>query len=180
VEIIVTGRNVEVTPGLRDHVSQKARRLQRLLRPGAEVRVVASVQKESNVVEVTVHLDSFTFRAEGSSNDMYQAVDLALSKLRRQIAKLKDRWQDHSRGEAAPKAARLSAEALSELQESYQPNIAVRRTYTRKPMTVEEACLQLEMTGVEFLPFVSLDTGEVHVVYRVGEDRYGILRPEGT
>lgn len=180
MEIAVTGKNIEVTEGLRSHAQKKAGRLGRLVRESADIRIVASVHKGTQVAEVTLHLDAFTFRAEGRSNDMYRSIDAAFAKLRRQIVKLKDRWQSHGREETAAKSVRLSAKDLAELQQRFQPLVAVTKTYTRKPMTFEEACMQLELRGADVLPFVNAATGEVHVVYRVGEDQYGVLNPEGS
>jgi putative sigma-54 modulation protein len=180
VEVTMSGKNIEVTEGLRVHAERKASRLGRMLREKAELRVVASVQKGTQVVEMALHLDTFRFRAEGHANDMYQAMDAAFAKLRRQIVKLKDRWQSHGREEVAAKSARLSAAALAELRERFEPSVSATGTYTQKPMTIEEACLQLEMCGRDFLPFVDESTGQVHVVYRVGEEHYGLLKPEGA
>jgi len=179
MQVAVTGKNIEVTEGLRSYAQKRAGRLSRLLRENAEMRIVASVHKGTQVAEVTVHLDAFTFRAEGRSNDMYRSIDAAFAKLRRQIVKLKDRWQSHGREETAAKSVRLSANALAELQQRFQAAVAATKTYTRKPMTLEEACMQLELRGVDFLPFVNAATGEVHVLYRLGEDQYGVVDPEG-
>ena len=180
VEVTVSAKNIEVTEGLRVHAAKKASRLARMLREKAELRVVASVQKGAQVAEMTLHLDTFTFRAEGHANDMYRAMDAAFAKLRRQIVKLKDRWQSHGREEVRAKSARLSVAALAELRERFEPSVSVRGAYTQKPMTIEEACLQLEMSGREFLPFVDVVSGQVHVVYRASEEHYGLLRPEGA
>jgi len=180
VEVTVNGKNIEVTEGLRMHAQRKASRLGRMLRERAELRVVASVQKGTQVAEMTLHLDTFTFRAEGHANDMYRAMDVAFAKLRRQIVKLKDRWQSHGREEVAAKSERLSAAALAELRERFEPSLSVTGAYTQKPMTIEEACMQLEMSGRDFLPFVDAGTGQVQVVYRVGEEHYGVLKPEAA
>lgn len=180
MEVSITGKNIDITEGLRLHAAKKASRLGRLLREGTSVRIVAGVQKGVQVAEISIHLDSFAFRAEARSNDMYQSLDAAFAKLRRQVVKLKDRWQSHPRQESEAKSARLSGTALAELQERFEPPITVNKAYPRKPMTVEEACMQLELRGADFLPFVNAATGQVHVIYHAGQDHYGMISPEGA
>jgi len=178
MKITLVGKNLRVTEGLRAHATKKAHSIARLLNARATLRLVSSVQKGMQLAEATLQLDGFTFRAHARSNDLYGSIDAVIEKLERQVRRLKDRWHSHGKHTTAARAQPLTSAALQELRESFRGEVEHLPGYSRKPMALEEACLQLELSDLDFLPFVNSSSAEVNILVRLDQDRYGLIAPE--
>lgn len=170
----ITGRNIEVTPGLRDAIQDKIGKLDRYFNPDTEVIVTLSVQKDKQNIEVTIPVKGSIIRAEESSSDMYVSIDLVEEIIERQIKKYKNKLIDKKQ----------SAQAFSELflSEDYEADDEIRIVKTKrfgmKPMDPEEACIQMELLGHNFYVFLNAETEEVNVVYKRKGSTYGLIEPE--
>ena len=170
----ITGRNIEVTPGLRAAIEEKIGKLDRYFTPDTEVIVTMSVQKEQQKIEVTIPVKGSILRAEESSSDMYVSIDLVEEIIERQMKKYKNKLIDRKQ----------SAQAFSELflnEDSYEDEeIRIVKTirFAMKPMDPEEACIQMELLGHSFYVFLNAETDEVNVVYKRKNNTYGLIEPE--
>ncbi len=170
----ITGRNIEVTPGLREAIEEKIGKLARYFNPDTEVIVTLSVQKDKQKIEVTIPVKGNIIRAEESSSDMYVSIDLVEEIIERQIKKYKNKLIDKKQ----------SAQAFSELflSEEYEADDEIQIVKTKrfgmKPMDPEEACIQMELLGHSFYVFLNADTEEVNVVYKRKGNTYGLIEPE--
>lgn len=170
----ITGRNIEVTQGLREAIEDKIGKLARYFNPDTEVIVTLSVQKDKQKIEVTIPVKGRIIRAEESSNDMYVSIDLVEEIIERQIKKYKNKLIDKKQ----------SAQAFSELflSEDYDADDEIRIVKTKrfgmKPMDPEEACIQMELLGHSFYVFLNAETEEVNVVYKRKGNTYGLIEPE--
>lgn len=170
----ITGRNIEVTPGLREAIEDKIGKLARYFNPDTEVIVTLSVQKDKQKIEVTIPVKGRIIRAEESSSDMYVSIDLVEEIIERQIKKYKNKLIDKKQ----------SAQAFSELflSEDYEADDEIRIVKTKrfgmKPMDPEEACIQMELLGHNFYVFLNAETEEVNVVYKRKGNTYGLIEPE--
>lgn len=170
----ITGRNIEVTPGLRTAVEEKIGKLSRYFHPDTEVIATLSVQRDKQKIEVTIPVKGSIIRAEESSNDMYVSIDLVEEVIERQIKKYKNKLVDKKQ----------SAQAFSELflSEEYDTDDEIRIVKTKrfgiKPMDPEEACIQMELLGHSFYVFLNAETDEVNVVYKRKGNTYGLIEPE--
>lgn len=171
---IITGRNIEVTPGLKDAVQDKIGKLDRYFTPDTEVIVTLSVQKDRQKIEVTIPMKGNIIRAEESSTDMYVSIDLVEEIIERQIKKHKTKLIDKKQSALSFSQAFINEE--DEPEEEIQ--IVKTKRFAMKPMDVEEACIQMDLLGHSFFVFLNSDTDQVNVVYKRKNNTYGLIEPE--
>lgn len=173
-----------VTPALRDYAQEKLGRITRYFDQIQEAQVALSVERRGNlgraqVVEVTVRGDGVLLRGEEASADMYASIDLVIEKLKKQIEKYRSRLIDRRRLAESRKKAQALASADRALRAGPQESQIVRvKRFAMKPMTAEDAALQMELLGHAFFVFRNAGTMEVNVVYRRMDDTYGVIEPE--
>ena len=170
----ITGRNIEVTQGLREAVEDKLGKLDRFFAPATEAVVRLSVQKDIQKIEVTIPVKGHIIRAEESSSDMYVSIDLVEEILERQLKKYKNKLIDKKQSAPSFSEAFLQEDASAE--EEIQ--IVKSKKFAVKPMDPEEACVQMELLGHNFYVFLNADTEEVNVVYKRKGGTYGLIEPE--
>ena len=171
----ITGRNLEVTPGLKAAVEEKIGKLDRYFNPDTEVTLTMSIQKERQNIEVTIPVKGTLLRAEESSNDMYVSIDLVEEVIERQLKKYKNKLIDKKQAAAA-----FTPQFLEEDHNDQDDEIRIVKTkrFGMKPMDPEEACFQMELLGHNFYVFLNADTDEVNVVYKRKGNTYGLIEPE--
>lgn len=170
----ITGRNIEVTQGLREAIEDKLGKLDRFFAPATEAVVRLSVQKDIQKIEVTIPVKGHIIRAEESSSDMYVSIDLVEEILERQLKKYKNKLIDKK--QSAPSFTTAFMEEESSADEEIK--IVKSKKFAVKPMDPEEACVQMELLGHSFYVFLNADTEEVNVVYRRKGGTYGLIEPE--
>ena len=174
MRFIITGRNIDVTEGLRSAVEEKLGKLDRFFAPETEVNVTLSVEKERQKIEVTIPVKGNIIRSEQVSSDMYVSIDLVEEVIERQLKKYKNKIIDKHQNEAAF--------AKEFIDNDYEPTDDVKIIRTKrfgiKPMDPEEACVQMELLGHDFFVFRNADTFEVNVVYKRKGNTYGLIEPE--
>lgn len=170
----ISGKNIDITVGLREAVEGKLGKLERYFSPDTEVQVTMSVEKGRQKVEVTIPVKGSTIRAEQDSSDMYVSIDLVEELIERQIKKYKTKIIDKKQ----------SASSFSDtfIQEEAEPdeaiNIVKTKRFAMKPMDPEEACLQMELLGHNFFMFLNAETEQINVVYKRKANSYGLIEPE--
>ena len=176
MRITITGRNIELTPGIKEAVEEKLSKLEKYFKPDTDVNVTLSVEKERQKIEVTIPTKGHTIRAEEVSNDMYVSIDLVEETLERQLIKYRTKIISKKMNAAAS----FKAEYLEEKVEEDEEEIKIVRSkrYDLKPMYPEDACIQMELLGHDFFVFVNAETDEVNVVYKRKGNTYGIIEPE--
>ena len=170
----ITGRNVDVTPGLRSAIEEKIGKLDRYFNPDTEVIVTLSVQKGKQKIEVTIPVKGNIIRAEESSSDMYVSIDLVEEIIERQLKKYKRKLIDKKQSAQSFSELFLTEEAA--VDEDIQ--IVKTKRFAIKPMDPEEACVQMELLGHNFYVFLNAETEEVNVVYKRKDGTYGLSEPE--
>ena len=175
MKFIISGRNLEVSEGLKNSVIDKLGRLERYFTPDTEVNVTMSIEKERQKIEVTIPVKGHIIRSEQVSNDMYVSIDLVEEVIERQLRKYKNKLiAKHQDG------GNFRREFL-EKEESLEPEeIRIIRTkeIEMKPMYPEDACIQMELLGHNFYMFRNAETDEVNVVYKRKGGTYGMIVPE--
>ncbi|TMI81297.1 MAG: ribosome-associated translation inhibitor RaiA [Bacillati bacterium ANGP1] len=188
MQIIVAGRNIEISEALRARVTEKVGRLAHHFEQVHKAQVVLRVEPHpgrNQIVEVTVWADGVVLRGEEASADMYASIDHVVDKLDKQISKFRDRVIKRRRliaGRRKHQAAVAAETALREgpgETETAPVQIYRRKRFEMKPMTPEEAAVQMELLGHTFYMFRNSETLEVSVVYRRADGRYGLIEPEG-
>ena len=176
MRITITGRNIELTPGIKEAVEDKLSKLEKYFKPDTDVNVTLSVEKDRQKIEVTIPTKGHTIRAEEVSNDMYVSIDLVEETLERQLVKYRTKIISKKMNAAA----NFKAEYLEEQIEDDEEEVKIVRSkrYDLKPMYPEDACIQMELLGHDFFVFVNAETDEVNVVYKRKANTYGIIEPE--
>jgi len=176
MRITITGRNIELTPGIKEAVEDKLSKLEKYFKPDTDVNVTLSVEKERQKIEVTIPTKGHTIRAEEVSNDMYVSIDLVEETLERQLIKYRTKIISKKMNAAA----NFKAEFLEEQYEEDEEEVKIVRSkrYDLKPMYPEDACIQMELLGHDFFVFVNAESDEVNVVYKRKGNTYGIIEPE--
>ena len=184
LRVIVTGKHLRVTPALREYATVKVSRIARYLDHPQEAQVVLSVERRrgvgrAQVAEVTLRGDGVLLRGEEASPDMYASLDRVVDKLRRQIERYRSRWILKRRLDESRRRVRQRSQAEARLRRPPpQPQIVRVKRFAMKPMTPEDAALQMELLGHDFFVFRNASTLEVNVVYRRREGGYGVIEPE--
>jgi putative sigma-54 modulation protein len=179
MKISVRGKNIEATPALVDYAEKKISKLEKHFDKATDVQVVLSVIREDHIVEVTMSLNGLILRGEESTGDMYASIDMVVDKLERQLKKYKTRMNKSLRQRGArvisEKLAITEAEAR---MEDEAPKVVRTKRFTLKPMSTEEAILQMDLLGHNFFVFSSAENDTVNVVYRRRDGNYGLIEPE--
>lgn len=172
MQILLTGRNLVVTPAIRRYAEEKVGRLQRYLEHITSAHIVLSVEKYRQIAEVTLRVRDLTIRGEESTTDLYSSIDLVVEKLERQLQKYKGKILDH-----AGRGGRGVGGETSGLGEMTPPVVKTKR-FAIKPATLEEAILQMDLLGHSFFVFRNAQTDEINVLYRRRDGDYGLIEPE--
>ncbi len=179
MNINVRGKNIEATPALVDYAQKKLGKLEKHFDKTTDVQVVLSVIKEEHIIEVTLNLNGLILRGEESTGDMYASIDMVVDKLERQVKKYKTRMNKslRYRGVRAINEKQAAIEAEERLEDD-APQVVRTKRFTLKPMSVEEAILQMDLLGHNFFVFTNAETDGVNVVYRRKDGNYGLIEPE--
>lgn len=174
MKYIIIGKNIDVTPGLREAVEHKLGKLERYFTPDTEIHVTLSVQKEHQKIEVTIPVKGGIIRSEQVSSDMYVSIDLVEEIIERQLRKYKNKIIDKKQ------SAGFQPEFVEKDYEEDANEIKIIRTkkFGFKPMYPEDACVQMELLGHNFFVFLNAETEEVNVVYKRKGNTYGLIEPD--
>lgn len=188
MKLMTYGKNIEVTPALKQHLEEKLSKIERYFdgRP-IEVHVSLEVEKERHIVEVTAYIDGLILRGEEETGDMYASIDGVIEKLERQIEKYKTKLhrrfvekkqeqEQEYREERKEKIMQNTPEEELE-EDEYEPKIVKTKKFAMKPMDVKEAAMQMDLLNHDFFVFSNADTEEVNVVYKRKDGNYGLIEP---
>ena len=173
MKYIITGRNIEVTEGLKSAIYEKIGKLERYFTPDATVYVTLSVQKDRQKIEVTIPVKGNIIRSEQSSTDMYVSIDLVEEVIERQLRKYKNKLVARQQG-----GGNFQKEFLEKEADDQEVNIIRTKKFDIKPMYPEDACIQMELLGHNFFAFVNAETDDICVVYKRKGGTYGIMEPD--
>jgi len=178
MEMIIKGRHMDVAPKVREYAEEKIGRITKILNGmlmSAEVELYSEKNPsiaDNQVAEVTVYTKGPVIRAKEASTDMYAAIDLVSEKLETQVRRFKTKVVDrHTKGAPAPVATPLSLVS----EESEPPEIVKVKSIQTKPMSADEAILQMELLGHDFFVFRSDEDDGMNVLYRRHDGDYGLI-----
>ena len=200
MNVVVTGRNIDLTPALKDYLLDKLARSQKHFDHSLNVTALLSVAKnpsvaESQTAEVTIKLNGAVIRGEESTENMYASIDLVADKIERQLRKYKTRYyqkggvktrdfsvdpsdMDDDMDAAPDFDATTPATATAVADDGAKPKIVRSKRFPLKPMSAEEACKHMDLLGHDFFMFINSDTTQVNTVYHRRDGNYGLIEPE--
>ncbi|MGN0142773.1 MAG: ribosome hibernation-promoting factor, HPF/YfiA family [Roseburia sp.] len=175
MRIKITGKNIELTDGLKSAVENRLSKLEKYFTPDTDAYVTLSVEKERQKVEVTIPMKGNYIRSEQVSNDMYVSIDLVEEVIERQLKKYRNKLVTKQQNAGALFKQEFLDGAAEEDEEI---KIIRSKKFDMKPMYPEDACVQMELLGHDFYVFVNAETEEVNVVYKRKGNTYGLIEPE--
>ena len=172
---IVRGKNLEVTPALKDYVLKHEKKVTKYFENEVNVQALLSVEKDTKIAEITLKVDGVVLRGVESNADMYAAIDLVYDKMIRQIHKYKTKLSRRmKKGTFHENLVAAAPEAVPE--ETFE--VAHVKKFAARPMDVEEAILQMNLVGHDFFVFLNAETETINVVYKRKHGKYGLIEPE--
>ena len=176
MKLTITARNMVVTPAITRRIEKKTETMGRYLWPETEMQIKMHKEKARRVVEITVPMGkNVILRSEASADDnLFLAIDQALAKMERQIRKHRTKLGKNLR-EEIPDVPEFIEEDLAEEE---QRKIVKRKTFPVRPMSVEDAVIEMDLLGHNFFAFVNIDTERTNVLYLRKDGDLGLLEPE--
>jgi len=178
MRIAINGKGVEVSEYLQEVVEKRVSKLDKYFHSDTEADVMVSMFRGRQIVEITSKCRGVLLRAEEASGDMYASIDAACKKLEKQILRHKTRLACRLRENAFESAEPVYLEEAELEEDEDAPRIVRTKRFAVKPMTPEEAALQLEMLGHSFFVFMDSASGQVNVLYKRNDGDYGLIEPE--
>lgn len=183
MDLIIKGKNLDITDSLRDYAEKKLGRVARDVEAEiVDIQLELSVIKnpsvaENQIAEITVHANGAVIRAEERNGNMYAAIDLVADKLERQLRKYHERLRRGRHGQkTAVAVAEAPVEALPETEEG-AVRIVRSKVHSVKPLLPEEAAHQMELLGHSFFVFLNQESSQVNVIYRRKDGSFGLIEP---
>lgn len=170
--ITVRGKNIEVTPALKDYVSKRIGKVTKYFDVLGEITAVLTVEKGRHIVEVTVPVNGILLRGEEATTDMYTSIDLVIEKLEKQIEKYRTRLSRRMR-EGSFRTELVPTSVTEE-----EIRVVKTKRFPVKPMDMEEAIMQMNLINHDFYVFINSESEDVNVVYRRKDGQYGLIEPE--
>ncbi|MCL2286442.1 MAG: ribosome-associated translation inhibitor RaiA [Firmicutes bacterium] len=180
MRFVFTGKNMTVTEGIKERVSKKLGRLEKLLPDNTDVYVTFSENKHLTTMEVSIPVHKRMLRAEIVDEDVINCMDQAVDVLERQIVKYKSRLRDRRRRSVATNDELSFLDLGTDSNETVTPEIVITRTkrFALKPMDAQEAVMEMELLNHNFYVFRNSWTDEINVVYKRNDGEYGLIEPQ--
>lgn len=186
MHVTVKGRNISVTESLERYAKEKVERVARFFDDERSVsRAEVELIHERNpsipdpeVADTTLFINGTVLKAREASADMYASIDLMSDKLERQVKRYRGRQLDRWQGQRERHVQEVAGPVIVEEEaDEIEARIVRTKQFQMKPMSPEEAALQMELLDHAFFVFTSSDTGDVNVVYRRRDGNYGLIEP---
>ncbi len=174
MKITYVARKVTLRDNFKELVERKLKKLEKVFSDSAEATVVVTLEKNRQTVEITIRDGSMVYRAESTMQEMNDALDKVVDLISRQLRKHKTRLSKRLK---AGSLDDLYVDDTAEFPAEDELSIVRKKQIPVKPVSVEEAILQMEMIGHKFYMFTNSETGEINVVYVRNNGAYGLLEP---
>ncbi len=175
MKITYTARKVNLRDNFKERVEKKLLKFEKLFSEDAAVNVVVTLEKNRQTVEITIRDHSMVYRAESTMEEMNDALDKVTDILMRQIRKNKTRLEKRIRQGSIDDFVMQTPEIDEVEEEEY--NVVRKKQVLIKPISVDEAILEMNMVNHDFFMFINAETDEVNVVYKRADGNYGVLEP---
>jgi putative sigma-54 modulation protein len=179
MQIAVTFRHMDTSEPVRAYAEEKVARVKKYIDEPIDAQVVLSVEKKiRHNAEVTIIAKGITIKGSEETNDMYAAIDAVVDKIERQLKRYKEKIKNHKPSTGRERQVEKRVVAAESLEEGRTPVIIRSRSIEIKPMSVEEAVMQMDLLNKDFLVFTDDRTEEMNVVYRRQDGNYGLIVPQ--
>lgn len=169
MNIIIMSRHMELTDNLKKYAEKKIKKFKRYLSNITEAVVTLSTERYRHKVEVLLKVDGLLIQAEGVAEEAYSSIDEVVKKLERQVKKYKEKIVSHRGREGRSPLTTRSGETT--------PRIIKEKAFDLKPMSTEEAAMQMELLDKNFFVFTSASSGDINVLYKRKDGNLGLIEP---
>lgn len=179
MQINVTFRHIEPSPPLREYAQEKISRIKKYVEEPIEAHVVLKVEKFRHIAEVSIDANGLRINGAEETDDMYSAIDLVADTIEGQVRRNKDKFRKRKSGPGAREllgAAEMGGTAVPE--DDHERRVIRTEQVNAKPMDVDEAAMQLDVSNGEFLVFTNRLTNRINVLYRRKDGHYGLIETE--
>ncbi len=173
MQVRITGRNIQLTEAMKNYVDKKIKRLEKYLDEPINIQVILNVEKFRQIAEVNISSKSGSFYGSEESHDIYASIDMVMDKLEEQVRRRKEKIQQRPR-EPRPEEAVLS----SPTEPGDDSQVVEVKCFAIKPMSLDEAVLQMDISDDHFMVFLNATTNRVNVLYKRKDGRYGLIDPQ--
>ena len=178
MKIIFKGKHIEVTDAMRNYIEKRLNKIERHFDHILEVIVTLSVEKNRQIVEATLQASRALIRAEEETDDMYTSIDKVADKLERQIQKYKEKYFQKPHPSSERKGLVNEGVNVEDSESDKIAKIVRTKRFAIKPMSVEEAAMQMDLLGHNFFVFANDNTNKVNVLYKRKDGNFGLIEPE--
>lgn len=178
MQITTTFRHMEPSDPLKSYAEEKLERVKKYIDEPIVAQVFMTVEKIRHMAEVTLTAKGITIKASEETNDMYAAIDAVVDKIERQMRRYKERIKAHKPAtDTRERQVQKSIVAAESIDQSREPVVIKTKTFSIKPMSVEEAVMQMDLLHKDFLVFTDAATESINVIYRRKDGNYGLIEP---
>jgi putative sigma-54 modulation protein len=179
MQITTTFRHMESSEPLKVYAQEKLEKVQKYIDEPIVAQVFLTVEKIRHTAEITINAKGITIKASEETNDMYAAIDAVTDKIERQLRRYKERIKAHKpSNDGTDKRVKKTVLTAESIEQSQEPVIIKSNTFSIKPMSVEEAVMQMDLLHKEFLVFTDSTTEDINVIYRRKDGNYGLIEPQ--
>ena len=178
MKVIFRGKHIEVTDAIRNYIEKRLNKIERHFDHILEVIVTLSVEKNRQIVEATLQASRALIRAEEETDDMYASIDKVVDKLERQIQKYKEKYFQKPHPGSERKELVNEGANIEDSEPDRIAKIVKTKRFAIKPMSVEEAAMQMDLLGHNFFVFANDNTNKVNVLYKRKDGNFGLIEPE--
>ena len=179
MQITTTFRHLDPSDALKSYAEEKLERVNKYIDEPVVAQVFMTVEKIRHCAEVTLTAKGITIKASEETNDMYSAIDAVVDKIERQLRRYKERIKDHKpTSESLDRQVKKSIVAAESIDQQQEPVVIRSKTFSIKPMSVDEAVMQMDLLHKDFLVFTDSVTDSINVVYRRKDGNYGLIEPQ--
>ncbi|MDQ7782806.1 MAG: ribosome-associated translation inhibitor RaiA [Desulfomonilaceae bacterium] len=180
MELSVTFRHMEPSDALRDYVQDRTNKLTKYIDRPLDSQVTLSVQKFRQIADVVINADGIRIAGQETHEDMYAAIDLVMDKIERQVKKYREKIRNHKPSSGRAIKWRRDIYEQESFESDREPMVVRTENYFVKPMSVDEAAMQMDLSQQEFLVFNNASTQTVNVLYRRKDGNYGLIVPQNS
>src|SRR5205823_12316132 len=183
MQVNITFRNMFATDALRNHTQDKLRKVvDKYLDKVTEAHVTLSLERYLHQADINLHAGHFHVSGKDKSEDMYASIDTAIDKIERQLKKHKERLKSHRPAhihQSGPVRVRYEVFSTKDEELGMAPEVLRSDEFLAKPMSVEEALMQMDLLNNDFLVFTRPEASDVNVLYRRKDGNFGLIAPGG-
>jgi len=180
MQIATTFRHMEPSEALKSYAEEKLERVKKYIDEPIVVQVFLTVEKIRHMADVTITAKGITIKANEETNDMYASIDAVADKIERQLRRFKERIKAHKPNDARERQVQKSIVEAESIEETQSPVVIKTKSFSMKPMSVEEAVMQMELLHKDFLVYTEASTENINVGYRRKDGNYGLIAPENV